>query len=331
MRGHLKVISISLVGVLIVLFGLFMMARTSARGVKFKAEFNDIIGLTNNAQVLFKGVKVGEVTSIESADKTGNIATLTITIKDSGQVEMQSDATLALRLKTLLGELYLDLDPGSDGEPLDTVIPVSQTHRDTSVDTILYQGAAVYDDIKNAAQTESIVDDVQSMLRTSGEDIEAISENTRIVTDGLASRVDTISTIISNLDVLTSALDGQTQELGNAIVGVNQTLINVRSMLVSNQSQIESLLNTINNVINSANLEKLDKLIADAPDLLSKLDQGATLALKTLTGEVPVLASFPLLEADAAAKVYAEADHIAKYNPVMRWVLIQVLEAYLNS
>lgn len=331
LAGRFKVIATSLVAAAILLTGLVLMASASATGETFEAHFDDVIGLNNNAQVMHQGVKVGEITSIEPLDGGGREAKLTVTLQDGADLELQTDAEAVLRLKTLLGELFLDLDPGQSGQPLSGPIELAQTHRDTSIDTILYQGAALYDDVAAAEETKFVIDQFKALVESSGDDIRAITRNTRTLTDGLTEREAVATRIISNLDTLTAATDGRAEELGLAIQDVNATLAKVRDLIVRNRGQIQTLLATINNVIDTLDLEKLDALLAKVPSVIDELDRGTLVLRALLQHRIPALGNLILTPANAAESTYNKAEHIAQTNPFMRDLLVRALESYLGS
>ncbi len=71
--------------------------------------------LNPQADVRIAGVNVGEVTDVE---RDGNAARVTIEL-ESDYAPLRSDARAILRSKTLLGEGYLEISPGSaDAEPI---------------------------------------------------------------------------------------------------------------------------------------------------------------------------------------------------------------------
>ncbi len=75
--------------------------------------FDSALGLSVDNTVAVAGVKVGVV---ESIAVEGRAARVTVRIDPS--VPIHADAKAALRQKTLLGEKYVDLDPGQSEAPL---------------------------------------------------------------------------------------------------------------------------------------------------------------------------------------------------------------------
>ncbi|WP_205696488.1 MlaD family protein [Conexibacter sp. SYSU D00693] len=92
--------------------------------------------LVENGDVRRAGVKVGTVTDITNAGDTGKV---TIELEDD-QAPLYKDASVAVRTKTLVGENYLDINPGTKqaGElPDGGTLPLEQAKEAVQLDQIL--------------------------------------------------------------------------------------------------------------------------------------------------------------------------------------------------
>ena len=108
--------ALSCVGLLIFLWLSFGGALPfSAQGYLVRVSFPYADQLGTQADVRIAGVSVGKVIG-KSLDPDGNrtIATLEI---DNKYAPIRSDATAILRTKTILGETYVDISPGSRSAP----------------------------------------------------------------------------------------------------------------------------------------------------------------------------------------------------------------------
>ncbi len=81
------------------------------KGYRFTASFSEATQLSTEADVRISGVPVGKVKSIEPDNKTGR-SDVTIELK-TRYAPLPSDARAILRQKTLLGETYVELTPGT--------------------------------------------------------------------------------------------------------------------------------------------------------------------------------------------------------------------------
>lgn len=332
--ARIRMILVAAVGVLIMLGGLFFMARSSSGSdrTQFVAEFDNVIGLANNSQVLYRGVKIGEVTSIDLKEGTGgSVALVKVSIDEGSSVEVTADASLVLRLKSILGELFLDLDPGSSPKPLDRSVALTKTHRDTSLDQILFQGAALYGDVKAAEQTKSVVDQAKALIESSDGDITAITDNSRQIVEGLTSRVGAVNNIITNLDILTASTEGRSAELGVAIDEVNRNLARVRDTLARNNDRIKNLLETINGIAVTTDLTRLDEQLAKAPEYIDKLDHGLLLLRAVMHHKIPIWATTPTLQGMTPADFLGNLEKLRKENPFLAGIMAGVLELYLGA
>src|ERR1700759_548545 len=81
------------------------------KGYRFQASFAEVGQLANQSDVRMSGVPVGKVEQI-TADKPTGGADVTIQL-DAKYAPLPSDAKAILRQKTLLGETYVELTPGT--------------------------------------------------------------------------------------------------------------------------------------------------------------------------------------------------------------------------
>src|SRR5919197_916672 len=84
------------------------------RGYQFKASFAESTQLAQEADVRISGVPVGKVKKIELGDDGRSEATIEL---DQKYAPIPSDSRAILRQKTLLGETYIEMTPGTNGAP----------------------------------------------------------------------------------------------------------------------------------------------------------------------------------------------------------------------
>ena len=81
----------------------------SAKGYRFQADFEEATQLADNADVRISGVSVGHVKKSEQVEDKTRVE---IEI-DERYAPIPQDTQATLRQKTLLGETYVELTPGS--------------------------------------------------------------------------------------------------------------------------------------------------------------------------------------------------------------------------
>ena len=85
------------------------------KGYRFNASFAEATQLATEADVRISGVPVGKVKTIEPDKTTGR--SIVVIELESRYAPLPSDARAILRQKTLLGETYVELTPGSRDAP----------------------------------------------------------------------------------------------------------------------------------------------------------------------------------------------------------------------
>lgn len=105
-------------GVLCVLIFSSLFSLAGGRGpfydpYEVKAVVPDAFNLVPNSDVRRDGIKIGRITTIEPR---GTDSLVNIEIDDKDQTPIYRDATIRVRTKTLVGESYVDVDPGTPTE-----------------------------------------------------------------------------------------------------------------------------------------------------------------------------------------------------------------------
>jgi phospholipid/cholesterol/gamma-HCH transport system substrate-binding protein len=132
-----------LVGAAVIAFTLYLVFAVSlaqgnpyAHRYSVHARFANAIDLGSNDFVEVRGVRVGRVSGLSVA---GGLADVVLRIDDPG-VRLHDDATAALRLKSLVGESYVEVDPGTPGRPElpdGALLPAARTHSPVQLDEVL--------------------------------------------------------------------------------------------------------------------------------------------------------------------------------------------------
>lgn len=327
--GRARVLAVTIVGVALVLGGLWLMAQSGDKnGKQFVAIFDDVTGLVNHSSVLHRGVRVGEITEIQGEGDGWRQASLTVNLDADSDMKLTSDASVTLRLKSVLGEMFLDLDPGHSSQPLDG--PITRTHRDTSFDRLIYSGAEAVKDIQGAQETKEVVDRLKRLVQTSGTDVVAIATDARTLLDTLNSKVDTINTIISNLDQITASQDGNEGKLGDQLVQINSVIASARRTLANHHDQLVDLTKTLQRLLDATDLSKLDEQLSKLPEYFDKIYSGIRTANALVRHCIPSAAYLIPFPIDAAQQAYQDAYEWSK-NPVTQALWLNILNAYLGA
>jgi ABC-type transporter Mla subunit MlaD len=106
-------------------------SNTSGTGKTYKIDFDNAFGLTSGGDLKIGGVRAGQTTGF-GLKKIGNgryVAEVTGTITASGVSAFHKDASCDIRPQSLIGEYFVDCQPGSSKQmlPPGGTVPVSQT------------------------------------------------------------------------------------------------------------------------------------------------------------------------------------------------------------
>ncbi len=183
-----------------------------------KAVFEDVAGLDDESAVRIAGVRKGHVTDIRV--QPNGQAVVTMTVDDD--VPLHANATAKIANLGLLGEKYIELDPGTPEAP---VLPTSGT--------VTLRGT----------QTASF-DQVTDQVAAIAEDVKAITESLRAVTAGPAGQ-QRLDEIIENVRLITA----ETRALIAANRGnVDATLQNTRVITEHLRAEIPRLADSIDRI-----------------------------------------------------------------------------------
>jgi phospholipid/cholesterol/gamma-HCH transport system substrate-binding protein len=112
-------------------------AGSGSSGTKIQIQFDNAFGLSNGGDLKIGGVRAGKTTSFDITDTTPPKAIVNAEVTEPGFDSFRKDATCEVRPQSLIGEYYVDCQPGKSKQPLPhNVVPVTQTHSTVPIDLI---------------------------------------------------------------------------------------------------------------------------------------------------------------------------------------------------
>jgi phospholipid/cholesterol/gamma-HCH transport system substrate-binding protein len=202
--------------------------------------------LVPNGDVRRAGVKVGKVTDIKSRGDNGVV---TIELDDE-TAPVYRDAAVQIRTKTLVGENYLDIDPGTPRAgriPDGGLLPLERASEAVQLDEILdsldertkaevrrnldglgsgLDGRA--DELNRlfAAMRPTVADGgrVTRVLRAQKEPLAAVIDDTAKVMSAFAQRTEQVRTLARQAKVTAEAVRARDEQFGDAIRQLAPTL-----------------------------------------------------------------------------------------------------------
>ena len=195
------------------------------KGYRFTASFAEATQLSQEADVRISGVPVGKVKTIEPDKRTGR-SDIVIEL-ESRYAPLPSDARAMLRQKTLLGETYVELTPGSeDAKPVPEGgrLATGQVAPTVELDEILRTF-----DPKTRAAFQTWMQAQAQAIDSYGRDLNdalgnlgPFAEDAAELTDILNRQEGAVSRLVSNTGVVFEALTERDGELRSLIENANR-------------------------------------------------------------------------------------------------------------
>jgi virulence factor Mce-like protein len=206
------------IGAFVVITGAFSSGPSDPT---YKLEFDNAFGLVPDAQFKVAGVPAGKISSIDLDQKNFHaVVTVQATVKGFGA--FRSDATCQSRPQSLIGEYFVDCNPGTKGKPLKSgaTLPASHTFSTIPADLLAdimrlpqrERFSLVINELGGAVAGRS--EDLQTALRRA---VPAIDETDNLL-QLLGNDSHTLQELTANSDAVVTALANNSKQVQNFIV-----------------------------------------------------------------------------------------------------------------
>jgi len=198
-------------------------------GYRVKVAFPEATQLAQEAEVRISGVEVGKVRKVEPNEETG--LTDAVVEIDARYAPISKDARAMLRQKTLLGETYVELAPGSQAAGTeDTVADGGSLPRGQVADTVQLDEILRTFDADTRERFSTWLDQQGRAATGNGEavsdalgNLTPFAENTADVLKVLRAQSGATSRLVRNTGEVFSALSERRGQLSGLIRNSNQT------------------------------------------------------------------------------------------------------------
>jgi virulence factor Mce-like protein len=107
-------------------------------GKRYRAVFDNAFGLTEGGDLKIAGVRAGQTTKFKVSRQRPRKAVVELELTEPGVGELREDATCEIRPQSLIGEYFVDCQPGRSSKRLEPggTIPVEQTSSTIPIDLV---------------------------------------------------------------------------------------------------------------------------------------------------------------------------------------------------
>jgi phospholipid/cholesterol/gamma-HCH transport system substrate-binding protein len=225
-------------------------------------------GLRSGEDVQVHGVSKGEVTGIK-LDEDRVIVSFVL----DGDIELGSRTTATVKVATLLGTHYLEVDPLGAGALADDTIPVERTSVPYNLQDVLESGAGALDELDPELLAEALTQMAgtlgasQDQIRPALEGVARLSDiiatrsdqtgelltAARSVTDQLAASSDDIIAMMEQTNLVITEVTSRREAIHRLLVETTELSRALRSIVESTQGKLAPGLRDLNDVIRFLN------------------------------------------------------------------------------
>ncbi len=252
-------------------------------GDTYYAAFSEAGGLKANDEVRVAGVRVGKVQAVELVKDH-----VRVTFKVQKGADFGSETGAAIKVKTLLGAMYLGLEPAGRGQlPEGSEIPVRRTTSPYDVVEAFSGLADRSEDIDTAQLAKSLntlgaltqntpeefraalsgLSDLSQNVAARDQQLNTLLKNTKKVSTVLGNRRGDLVTLMREGDKLFRALAARRESVHNLLVATSQLSVQLTGLVRDTRADLKPALDHLGNVVdvlnkNQQNLDNSLRLMA---------------------------------------------------------------------
>jgi phospholipid/cholesterol/gamma-HCH transport system substrate-binding protein len=252
-------------------------------GDTYYAAFTEAGGLKANDEVRVAGVRVGKVQLVEIERDH-----VKVTFKVEKGIDFGDQTGAAIKVKTLLGAMYLGLEPAGRGQmKKESEIPVARTtspydvveafsglaQRSEDINTtelsksLTTLGALTQDTPEEFRAAISGLSDLSSNIAARDEQLNTLLKNTKKVSTVLGDRSGDLVVLMRDGDKLFRALAARRQSVHNLLVATSQLSVQLTGLVRDTRADLKPALTHLKSVVdvlnkNQQNLDNSLRLMA---------------------------------------------------------------------
>jgi phospholipid/cholesterol/gamma-HCH transport system substrate-binding protein len=177
-------------------------------GDTYYASFSEAGGLKPNDEVRIAGVRVGKV---EAVELEGDHVKVTFRVEDGA--EFGSETAAAIKVKTLLGAMFLALQPAGSGQMSEgTEIPVERTSSPYDV-VEAFAGLAETSEQIDTDQLAQSLTTLADLTRNTPDEFRKALDGVSALSANVAARDEQINQLLGNLERVSKVLDARDKDI----------------------------------------------------------------------------------------------------------------------
>ena len=177
-------------------------------GDTYHAAFSESGGLKPNDEVRIAGVRVGKVRSVELDGDH-----VQVTFQVDSAAEFGTDSRAAIKVKTLLGAMFLAIEPAGGGQlKEDSEIPVDRTTSPYDVIDAFSGLADTAEEIDTDQLAESL-STLADLTRNTPEEFKAALDGVSRLSSNVAAKDTQINSLLTNLERVATVLDARDEDI----------------------------------------------------------------------------------------------------------------------
>jgi phospholipid/cholesterol/gamma-HCH transport system substrate-binding protein len=204
----------------------YLLTQQGPKYPQYTIELDNAFGLTEGSDMKVAGVRAGTIKTFRLDPET-NRALVDFEITQEGFGSLRKDVSCESRPQSLIGEYYIDCQPGKDPQELadGATIPVEQTTSTIPLDLVnnvlrkpyRERLAIILDEL--GVGVAGRAEDINDVVRRASP---ALRETDRVLAK-LASQNQTLKQLITDADTVLTDLAGNKQDVGRWVVETKET------------------------------------------------------------------------------------------------------------
>lgn len=205
-------------------------------GDTYHAMFTEAGGLKVNDEVRIAGVRVGKVNEIELDDDQ-----VKVTFKVDNAADFGGETRAAIKVKTILGSMFLALEPAGGGQlGKDATIPAQRTSSPFDV-VEAFEGLASTSEQIDTDQLADSLTTLADLTRNTPDEFRGALSGLSRLSSNVAAKDEQLNSLLVNLERVSKVLDARDEDI---IALMNDSDVLFRALVARRQAVHELLVST---------------------------------------------------------------------------------------